>query len=143
MDKPHWRTHRQQQLAAASGNVLEIGVGTGLNLHHYPSAVKTLTTIDANPGMSRRLRRRLTTLSIDVNHLTLSCEALPVPDETFDCVVSTVTLCSIENVDGAVAEVYRVLKPKGKFLFLEHGISPDAAVQKWQKRLNGGAAANR
>lgn len=66
----------------------------------------------------------------------LSSEELPFDDQVFDCVVSTFTLCSIENVGRALDEVYRVLKPGGRFLFLEHGLSPDAKVQKWQRRLN-------
>jgi len=71
-----------------------------------------------------------------VEQRLLSSEELPFDDQVFDCVVSTFTLCSIENVGRALGEVYRVLKPGGRFLFLEHGLSPDAKVQKWQRRLN-------
>ncbi len=137
VDTPDLAKHRQQQLANVSGKILEIGVGTGLNLPHYPENVNQIATVDPNPGMNKRLRRRLRDSGISVDQRIVRCEQLPFDRDTFDCVVSTLTLCSIANIDRAVAEMLRVLKPGGRFLFLEHGLSPDANVAKWQQRLNG------
>lgn len=137
VDAPHWREHRKQQLAELSGEVLEIGVGTGLNLPHYPGGVQRIVTADPNPGMNKRLRRRIEQTGRDVEQHVMRGEALPFDDGRFDAVVSTLTLCSIQAVDRAMEQVYRVLKPGGCFVFLEHGLSPDAKVSRWQRRLNG------
>jgi len=128
--------HRRQLLAGTHGDVLEIGFGTGLNLPYYPRAVHKVTAVDPNPGMHRLAQKRIKQTSIMVDQHILKGERLPFEDSRFDCIVSTFTLCSIEQADQAVREVYRVLKPGGKFLFLEHGLSPDPKVQKWQRRLN-------
>ncbi len=135
-DKPHWIKHRKEQLASAEGDVLEIGVGTGLNLPHYPAQVRKITTVDPNPGMNKRLQRRIKELGIEVDKRIISSEELPFDDATFHCVVSTMTLCSIPDVEQAMNELFRVLRPGGRLLFLEHGISPDAKICKWQRRLN-------
>ena len=136
LDRPFVARYRRELLAHASGNILEIGFGTGLNLPNYPSHVRRVTTVDPNVGMYRRARRRIKQAGIEVDRLLLGGERLPFEDATFDCAVSTFTLCSIEQVDQAVREVYRVLKMGGKFLFLEHGLSPEPKVQKRQRRLN-------
>lgn len=128
--------HRRQLLAAARGDVLEIGFGTGLNLPYYPEGVHKLTAVDPNPGMHRLAQRRVRESKIEVDQQVLSGEHLPFEDNRFDCAVSTFTLCSIEDVAQALREVYRVLKSGGKLLFLEHGLSPEPGVQKWQRRLN-------
>jgi len=137
IDRPHWAKYRREQLADATGDILEIGVGTGLNLPHYPPHVRRITTVDPNPGMTKRLRRRIDQTNIEVDQRLAGCESLPFEEAVFDCVVSTLTLCSIAAVDEALREVVRVLKPGGRMLFLEHGLSPDAGVAKWQRRLNG------
>jgi ubiquinone/menaquinone biosynthesis C-methylase UbiE len=136
LDRPFVARYRRELLAHASGTILEIGFGTGLNLPCYPPHVRKVTTVDPNDGMYRRARRRIKQAGIEVDRQILGGEKLPFEDSTFDCVVSTFTLCSIEQVDQAVREVYRVLKPVGKLLFLEHGLSPEPKVQKWQHRLN-------
>jgi ubiquinone/menaquinone biosynthesis C-methylase UbiE len=136
MGRPFLVKHRQQLLATVQGEVLEIGFGTGLNLPHYPAQVRKITTVDPNPGMNRLAQRRIRKSKIEVDQRILSGERLPFEAGVFDCVVSTFTLCSIEDVGQALGEVYRVLKPGGRFLFLEHGLSPEANVQKWQRRLN-------
>jgi ubiquinone/menaquinone biosynthesis C-methylase UbiE len=136
LDRPFVAKYRRQLLAHASGNTLEIGFGTGLNLPYYSAHVRKLTTVDPNVGMYRRARRRITHAGIEVDQRVLGSERLPFENCTFDCVVSTFTLCSIEDVAQALREVYRVLKAGGRFLFLEHGISPHLKVQKWQHRLN-------
>jgi ubiquinone/menaquinone biosynthesis C-methylase UbiE len=128
--------HRRELLASAYGDVLEIGFGTGLNLPYYPERVRKLTAVDPNPGMHRLAQKRVKQSEIEVEQQILSGEHLPFEDRRFDCVVSTFTLCSIEDADKALREVYRVLKSGGKFLFLEHGLSPEPRVQKWQRRLN-------
>jgi ubiquinone/menaquinone biosynthesis C-methylase UbiE len=137
MDKPYWAKYRQQQLKSVDGETLEIGVGTGLNLPHYPDHVKKITTVDPNPGMNKMLRRRSEQTGVTVDQQITSSEELPFAKDMFDCVVSTLTLCSIPAVEQAMAELYRVLKPGGRLLFLEHGLCPDANVRKWQRRLNG------
>ncbi len=126
---------RQALLADVTGNVLEIGFGTGLNLPHYPSQIEKLTTVDANPGVNVLAQKRIQASAIAVNNQVLNGEHLPMADNTFDSVVSTWTLCSIAQVDQALQEIYRVLKPGGKFFFLEHGLSPEPQIQRWQNRL--------
>jgi ubiquinone/menaquinone biosynthesis C-methylase UbiE len=133
----HVGRYRQELLATAGGDVLEIGFGTGLNLGHYPPSVRRLATADPNPGAHLRAQRRAERAGITLDHHMIGSERLPFPDGTFDCVVCTFTLCSVTDPERAVAEAYRVLRPKGRFLFLEHGLSPDAGVRRWQRRLNG------
>jgi SAM-dependent methyltransferase len=129
--------HRRGLLAQACGDVLEIGFGTGLNLPYYPERTHKLTAVDPNPGMHRLARKRVQQTGIEVDQHVLGGERLPFEDNRFDCGVSTFTLCSIEDAAQALREVYRVLKSGGKFLFLEHGLSPEPRVQRWQRRLNG------
>jgi ubiquinone/menaquinone biosynthesis C-methylase UbiE len=136
MDRPFLAKYRQELLATVYGEVLEIGFGTGLNLPHYPAQVRKITTVDPNAGMHRLAQRRIRRSKIEVDQQVLSGERLPFEGDCFDCVVSTFTLCSIEEVGQALSEVYRVLNPGGTFLFLEHGLSPERSVQKWQRRLN-------
>ena len=136
MDDPRMAKLRSELLSDVGGEVLEIGFGTGLNLAHYPSSVRKITTVDPSPGMNRLAQRRVTESGIEVDQRTLGGEELPFGDETFDSVVSTWTLCSIPEVGRALAEVYRVLKSGGRFVFLEHGLSGDPGVQRWQRRLN-------
>jgi ubiquinone/menaquinone biosynthesis C-methylase UbiE len=128
--------HRRELLAGAYGDVLEIGFGTGLNLPYYPERIHKLTAVDPNPGMHRLAQKRIKQRGIEVDQHVLKSERLPIEDSRFDFAVSTFTLCSIEDVAQALREVYRVLKSGGKFLFLEHGLSPEPKVQKWQRRLN-------
>lgn len=128
--------HRRQLLSQASGAVLEIGFGTGLNLPHYPESIRQITSVDPSEGMHRRAQWRIRQSGIRVEQYPLKSEALPFDDHSFDCIVSTFTLCSVSDVAQVMTEVHRVLKPDGQFLFLEHGLSPDAAVQRWQRRLN-------
>ena len=136
VDKPHWAKYRKQQLANADGEILEIGVGTGLNLPHYSSHVRKVVAVDPNPGMSKRLQYRIDQTRIEVDKRVIDSEQLPFEEGAFDCIVSTITLCSIPAVKKAMSELFRVLKPGGQVLFLEHGISPDTKVARWQRRLN-------
>ena len=127
---------RQELLGQAGGQVLEIGFGTGLNLPHYPDHIRRLTIVDPNRGMNRLAQKRIKQRPIEIDPHLLSSENIPFEDGHFDCVVSTFTLCSIDDVNQALSEIYRVLKPAGRFLFLEHGLSPEPRVQRWQGRLN-------
>jgi SAM-dependent methyltransferase len=136
LGQPPVTRHRRELLVQASGRVLEIGFGTGLNLPCYPEHVRQLTTVDPNPGMSRLAQKRIKDTGIVVEQRLLHSEQLPFDEGSFDCVVSTFTLCSITDVNRALDEVYRVLKRGGRLLFLEHGLSPEPRVQKWQRRLN-------
>ncbi len=135
MSDPVLAEYRQQLLADVSGEILEIGFGTGLNLPHYPDRVEKITTVDPNPGMNKISRSRIADSKITVDRRILNGENLPMADESFDTIVSTWTLCSIPNVNSAIAEIYRLLKPGGKFLFIEHGASKDDGVRIWQNRL--------
>lgn len=135
MSGSNLQEYRQKLLADVSGEILEIGFGTGLNLPHYPKEVNKITTIDPNPGMQKLARSRIVKSQITVDYKVLNSESLPMIDSTFDSVVCTWTLCSIPLVDKAIAEVHRVLKPGGKFYFIEHGLSSETQIQVWQNRL--------
>jgi ubiquinone/menaquinone biosynthesis C-methylase UbiE len=136
-DDPEIKALRTRALAPTGGRVLELGFGTGLNLYHYPPAIRRIVAVDPNPGMKARARERMATLGIDVEHHRITAETLPFDAASFDSVVCTLTLCSIPRVEQALGEVRRVLKPGGQFLFLEHGRHPDPGVSRWQDRLNG------
>lgn len=136
MDQPFWGPHRQRQLADVCGEVLEIGVGTGLNLPHYPDTVRKIVTVDPNPGMNVQLQRRIAQTGIEVDRRVVGGESLPFESNQFASVVSTITLCSISSVHAALGELVRVLRPGGRFFFLEHGLCPDPSVARWQGRLN-------
>ncbi len=128
---------RKQLLSETGGQVLEIGFGTGLNLRHYPSSVDRLTIVDPNRGMHRRAAKRIRESRIPVDSLSLAADqALPVPEGAFDCVVSTWTMCSITDLVRALDEMHRVLKPGGRLFFIEHGLSRDPGVARWQNRIN-------
>jgi ubiquinone/menaquinone biosynthesis C-methylase UbiE len=136
MSGESFANYRKAVLADASGDVLEIGFGTGLNLAYYPSdKVRQITTVDVNPGMNKIAQKRIAVNPIPVDFQVLNGESLPMADGTFDTVVSTWTLCSIQQLDRAISEIYRVLKPGGKFLFIEHGLSNEPNIQTWQHRL--------
>ena len=136
VDRPELRAHRERQLAGLSGTVLEVGVGTGLNLPHYPESVERIVTVEPNPGMGKQLRKRIAACPIPVEQHRISGESLPFDAGRFDFVVSTLTLCSIPNVAGAVEEFRRVLCDSGRFVFFEHGLHSDPKVARWQRRLN-------
>jgi ubiquinone/menaquinone biosynthesis C-methylase UbiE len=130
--------YRRSLLADTYGNVLEIGFGTGLNLPFYPDTITKLTTVDRNPGAAAIAARRIRKMPppFEIEAQMLNGESLSMAEGSFDCVVSTWTLCSIENANQALTEIYRVLKPGGRFFFVEHGLSDDRKVQVWQNRLN-------
>lgn len=141
---------RQFLLAQASEAVMEIGFGTGANFKFYPSHIHSLTAIDPNPGMVPLARSHLAEGEVSVNLALASAEWLPFPSDSFDTVVSTMTLCSVSHLSKALQELLRVVKPGGRLLFLEHGQSPDRSVRRWQdgltpmwKHLGDGCHLNR
>ena len=113
------RARRGELLAGLSGDVLEIGAGTGLNLEHYPAGVR-LVLLEPDPHMRRRLAARLAGLPFSAEVVPASAEALPFPDSSFDAVVSTLVLCSVADLGRALAEVRRVLRPGGRLALIEH-----------------------
>jgi ubiquinone/menaquinone biosynthesis C-methylase UbiE len=135
MRGPYIARLRREVLAGAEGEILEVGFGTGLNLDHYPEHVRHLTAVDPGIGMARIAQSRCERSHIDVNLHVQTAESLPFEDGCFGCVVSTWTLCSIRDGSRAVGEISRVLKIGGRFLILEHGLSEDTGVQRWQRRL--------
>lgn len=126
---------RAETLASARGRALEVGFGTGMNARHYPAAVDELVVVDDNPGMSALALERLAGAHRQARHEVLSGEALPFADASFDTVVVTFTLCSIEDVDRAVREMRRVLAPEGRLLFLEHNVSDVPDTRRTQRRI--------
>ncbi len=126
---------RPPALKDAHGDVLELGFGTGLNLPYYPNAVKQLTVVDPEEFMPKRVAERIAAVPFPVKRAKLSAERLPFEDNSFDCAVSTFTLCTIPDAIAALHEVRRVLKPGASLLFLEHGLSEEPSIAKWQRRL--------
>lgn len=135
MHHPRIVPYRAPTLAPASGRILEIGFGTGANLAHYDPSIRALEIVEPDTALHIRAARRIAASDRHVRVHQLSAETLPFDADSFDTVVSTFTLCSIPAVETALAEVRRVLRPGGQFLFLEHGLSPDPAVALWQRRL--------
>jgi ubiquinone/menaquinone biosynthesis C-methylase UbiE len=133
---PMVRRQRAQVVPLARGRVLEIGIGTGLNLPHYDrTRVTRITGVDPALAMHPLARRRAAQAGLDVDLVGLSAERLPLPDASFDTVVVTYSLCTIPQPLAALQEMHRVLAPDGRLLFLEHGRAPEASVRRWQDRL--------
>lgn len=130
------RRQRDKIVPLAEGGVLEIGIGTGLNIAHYnKERVSKITGLDPALQMHRLARKRIARAGLDVDLVALSAEQIPLDDASFDSIVVTYTLCSIPNPVSALKEMRRVLKPGGKLLFCEHGRAPDESVRRWQDRL--------
>ena len=135
--KPLIAANRRKLLAAAEGRVLEVGAGTGFNLLHYPAGVDQLTLTDGMDGMLRRARKRAERVGRKVETTIAPVESLPFEDASFDTVVGSLLLCSVDDQDRALAEIRRVLKPGGQYLFLEHVRSDDQKIAGRQDRLDG------
>src|SRR6516162_1182779 len=125
---------RQKLLAQASGETIEIGAGTGLNLAHYPRAVTRLVLTEPDRYMARRLHRRVAAIRPDAEVLGAPAAQLPFPDASFDTVVVTFVLCSVPDPGAALTEIARVLRPGGRLLFAEHVRSDNPAVAAKQDR---------
>jgi len=128
---------RAKVVPLACGRVLEIGIGSGLNLSFYDKTkVEKLIGLDPSPELQVMARRRAAEAGIDVDWLTLSSEKIPLADATIDSIVITYTLCTIPDVHAALLEMRRVLKSGGAMYYSEHGLAPDESVSKWQNRIN-------
>jgi SAM-dependent methyltransferase len=128
---------RAEECAGLSGDVVEIGFGSGLNLPHLPPAVTGVWAVDPSGTAMKLAATRIAQSTIPVHRAGLDGAHLDLPDDRFDAALSTMTLCTIPDVEGALDEVRRVLKPGGVLHYAEHGHSPDAKVARTQDRLNG------
>jgi SAM-dependent methyltransferase len=129
------RDIRSRIVALARGTILEIGVGPGVNFAHYdPQKVSKLYALEPNPGMVRLAEQERRQTRLNVEFLQLPGERIPLEDGTVDTVVSTFTFCTIPGVVEAIRGIGRVLRPGGRLIFFEHGLSPEPRVQRWQKR---------
>ncbi len=126
---------RSRVCADLEGTVVEIGFGSGLNVPYYPAGVRTVHAVEPLVRSMEIAADRIAAGHADVRHTGLTGERIDLPDASADAVLSTWTLCSIPNVDAALAEIRRVLKPGGTFHFVEHGISDDPKVVRSQRRL--------
>lgn len=142
---------RRRTLASAAGSVLEIGAGTGLNLHAYPrEGIDRLVVLEPDPHMARHLRAKVAEAPVAPEIVQAPAERMPFADDTFDVVAGTLVLCEPEDPAAVLAEVARVLKPGGRYLFFEHVRSEDPKLARWQDRLasvwtlcTGGCHCNR
>ncbi|MEJ5255818.1 MAG: class I SAM-dependent methyltransferase [Acidimicrobiales bacterium] len=125
---------RARSLAEATGTVVELGFGSGTNLPYYPPTVERVLAVEPSEVGRRLARKRLARSAFPVELVGLHGEQIPLEDASVDSAVSTWTLCTIPDVDRALAEVHRVLKPGGRFFFLEHGLSDDPKVARRQHR---------
>ena len=127
---------RKRILPAARGRVLEVGIGSGLNLPFYSGEVTSVTGVDPSRELLTMARKVVPTMPFAVELVERGAEDLPFDERSFDSVVTTWTLCSIPKARDALGEMRRVLKPDGELIFMEHGLSPDRRVSAWQRRLN-------
>ena len=130
------RRLRDQATEGLSGEVVEVGFGSGLNLPHYPEEVTRVRAVDPSLPGRRLASERLEAAQVPVEWIGLEGESLPVDSDSVDAVLTTWTLCTIPEVEHALEEIRRVLKPGGRYHFLEHGLSPDERVARWQHRFN-------
>jgi len=128
---------RQKVVPLAQGRVLEIGIGSGLNIPFYdPAKVNHLWGLDPSREMWAIAGKNAREHHLDAEFIESGAESIPLDDHSADTVVMTYTMCTIPNVQGALGEIRRVLRPGGKLLFCEHGEAPDASVRRWQNRVN-------
>lgn len=135
MRNRHLLPYRQRTIPTAEGRVLEIGIGSGLNLPFYSAHVHEVVGLEPAPRLTEMARGRADRTSIRTTFVQGFAEAIPLEDRSVDTVVTTWTLCSIPDVSAALREMRRVLKPTGQLLFVEHGQAPDEGVRQWQDRL--------
>ena len=135
MKAPEMTRLRRELVPLATGRVLEIGVGSGLNLPFYAQQVH-VTGVDPSLELQAYAREIAQDAKLAVEFLAVSAEAIPLADNIFDTAVITWSLCTIPDPDAALREVRRLLKPAGKLIFIEHGESPEANIATWQRRIN-------
>jgi ubiquinone/menaquinone biosynthesis C-methylase UbiE len=127
---------RQQVASALSGEVLEVGFGSGLNVPYYPPAVTRVLAVDPAVVGRKLAAKRIAASRVPIEFVGLDGEHLPVESGSIDHVLITWTMCTIPDIETALSEMRRVLRPDGQMHFIEHGLAPDAKVAKWQHRLN-------
>ncbi len=127
--------YRERVISAAQGRVLEIGIGSGLNLPFYPKSVREIVGLEPSPRLISMAQRATSRCESAVEFIEGSAEAIPLDRGSVDTVVTTWTLCSIPRVAVALAEMRRVLRPGGQLLFVEHGRAPEQNIRAWQDRL--------
>ena len=142
--------YRKRTIGLAEGRVLEIGVGSGLNLPFYGHSVREILALEPAPQLIAMARRLADASAVPVTFIESSAEAIPIDDDSVDTIVTTWTLCTIPKAIAAIADMRRVLRPSGRLLFVEHGLAPDKGVRWWQDRLtpawrcvSGGCHLNR
>jgi ubiquinone/menaquinone biosynthesis C-methylase UbiE len=143
MRQETFAAYQQRLLAGAEGRVLEIGVGSGLNLPFYPPTTTQVIGLDPSPTLLSMAHNAKDEAAFPVELLEGSADAIPLDTSSIDTVVTTWTLCSVPDAVQALQEARRVLKPHGRLLFVEHGRSPDANVRRWQDRLTPHVDADR
>jgi SAM-dependent methyltransferase len=127
---------RARVCAGLAGEVVELGFGSGHNVPFYPPAVKRVAAIEPSDVGWKLAEQRVGATTVAVERAGLDGATLPFPDDSFDAALSTWTMCTIPDIDAALRELRRVLRPGGKLHFVEHGLAPDENVQRWQHRLN-------
>jgi ubiquinone/menaquinone biosynthesis C-methylase UbiE len=126
---------RTRAAAGLSGEVLEVGFGSGLTMPYYPPAVTRVQAVEPSAVARKLAADRIAASAVPVDYVGVDAQALPLEDATVDHVVSILTLCTIPSAERALAEIRRVLRPGGAFHFVEHGLSPEETVARWQHRL--------
>lgn len=126
---------RARAMEGMAGAVVELGFGSGSNVGLYPEAVTEVLAVEPSAVARARAARRASHSAVPIRHIGLDGAALPLDDASCDAVLATFTLCTIPDIDAAMAEVRRVLRPGGSLHLLEHGIAPDTSVQRWQRRI--------
>ena len=121
--------------AGLHGDVLEIGFGSGLNVHHYPAPVRRVGAVEPNDLAWRMAAERIEGAAVPVERIGPDAQRIAAGDASYDCALVTFTLCTVPDVDRALAEVRRVLRPGGTLHFAEHGLAPEPGVARWQRRL--------
>ena len=142
--------YRERVIGSAEGRVLEVGIGSGLNLPFYRTPAREILGLEPSPKLIAMARSAARRVPMPVTFICGSAEAIPLEDESIDTLVTTWTLCTIPHAAQALAEMRRVLRPGGRLLFVEHGQAPDKGVRRWQdvltpawRRISGGCHLNR
>jgi ubiquinone/menaquinone biosynthesis C-methylase UbiE len=129
------REHRERVCEGLGGRMVEVGFGSGLNIPYYPPTISAVVAIEPADTGWKLAGKRIAGTSIPIERAGLDGQSLPLADDSCDVALSTFTLCTIPDVDAALGEIRRVLKPGGSLHFLEHGLAPDEPVRRWQHRI--------